>query len=96
MELYKNFEKQEDDGSMLRLMFTKLKSEVKMIVQKCSQLDVKLLEANKKFESSEKDLTYSRFVIQQVKILNEILAWNQIRLPLLFSLRQKWNHCLNL
>ena len=74
MELYKNFEKQEDDGSMLRLMFTKLKSEVKMIVQKCSQLDVKLLEANKKFESSEKDLTYSRFVIQQVKILNEILA----------------------
>lgn len=74
MELFKSFEKQEEDGSMLRLMFTKLKSEVKMIVQKCSQLDVELMEANKKFDSSEKDLTNSRFVIQQVKILNEILA----------------------
>ena len=54
---------------MARLYISKLKSEVKTLVQRCSHLDTQQAECSKKLDETEKDLSGSKLVIQQVQAM---------------------------
>ena len=59
-------DKIDEDFTVARLYISKMKSEVKSLVQRCSQLDASQTESNKKLEETEKSLSDCKLVIQQV------------------------------
>lgn len=58
-------DKIDEDFTVARLYISKMKSEVKSLVQRCSQLDASQTESNKKLEETEKSLSDCKLVIQQ-------------------------------
>lgn len=59
-------DKIDEDFTIARLYISKMKSEVKTLVQRCSQLNASQTESNKKLEETEKGLSDCKLVIQQV------------------------------
>ena len=59
-------DKIEDEFTMARLYTSKLKSEVKTVVQRCGQLDASQTECSKKLSDRDKELSDCRLLIQQV------------------------------
>jgi len=59
-------EKLDEELTVARLYINKMKSEVKSVVQRCSQLEVAQVEDNQKLGEMEKSLSDNRLLIQQV------------------------------
>lgn len=59
-------EKLDEELTVARLYINKMKSEVKNVVQRCSQLEVAQSEGNQKMGEMEKSLSDNRLLIQQV------------------------------
>ena len=60
-------EKIEEEFTFARLFVSKMKSEVKTLVQRCGQLETFQTENNKKLEDREKELSECKLLIQQVR-----------------------------
>ena len=59
-------EKFEEEFTVARLYISKMKSEVKTLVSRCGQLESFQQESSKKLEQSEKDLSETKLLVQQV------------------------------
>lgn len=61
-----NSEKIEEEFTVARLYISKMKSEIKTLVTRATQLESSQSEASTKLSSAEKDLSDCRLLIQQV------------------------------
>jgi len=61
-------DKIEEEFTVARLYVSKMKSEVKTLVQRCTQLDTSQTEMNSKLEEKEKELSDQKLLIQQHEI----------------------------
>jgi len=61
-------EKLDEELTVARLYISKLKSEVKNVVQRSSQLEAAQLEGTHKLDEMEKSLSDNRLLVQQVCI----------------------------
>lgn len=61
-----NSEKIEEEFTVARLYISKMKSEIKTLVTRATQLESSQSEASTKLNSAEKDLSDCRLLIQQV------------------------------
>lgn len=66
--------KVDEDFTVARLYISKMKSEVKTLMQRCSQMESTQTESNKKLEELEKNLSDSKLVIQQVVIFGAFMT----------------------
>ncbi|XP_074659663.1 kinesin heavy chain-like isoform X3 [Tubulanus polymorphus] len=67
-------EKFEDEFTVARLFVSKLKSEAKTVVQRCGQLETSQAENIKKLDSSEKELSDTKLLVQQHEAKMKTLA----------------------
>ena len=61
-------DKMDEEFTMARLYISKVKSEVKSLVQRCSQLEIGQAENQRRLAETEKILSDSKLVIQQVHV----------------------------
>ena len=59
-------DKLDEELTVARLYINKMKSEVKNVVQRCSQLEVAQVDDAQKLEEMDKNLSDNRLLIQQV------------------------------
>jgi len=59
-------EKLDEELTVARLYINKMKSEVKNVVQRCSQLEVSQVEGTQKLNEMEKSLSDNRLLVEQV------------------------------
>ena len=62
-------DKIEEEFTVARLYVSKMKSEVKTLVQRCGTLETQQTEVNSKLEEKEKELSNQKLLIQQVNIV---------------------------
>ena len=62
-------EKIEEEFTMARLYISKMKSEVKTLVQHCNQLEAYQTETRQKLEERLKELDECKLLLQQVSVL---------------------------
>ena len=68
-------EKLDEELTVARLYINKMKSEVKNVVQRCSQLEVAQVEGTQKLEEMDKSLSDNRLLVQQVCRVNSCCFW---------------------
>jgi len=70
-------DKLDEELTVARLYINKMKSEVKNVVQRCSQLEVAQVEGSQKLDEMDKTLSDNRLLIEQVCHVNtcRFLYW---------------------
>ena len=61
-------DKIDEEFTMARLHVSKLRSEVKNIVQRCAQLEAVQADSNRKLDDAARNLADGRLIIQQVTV----------------------------
>ena len=63
-------EKLDEELTVARLYINKMKSEVKNVIHRCSQLEVSQVEGTQKLDEMEKSLSDNRLLVEQVRHVN--------------------------
>jgi len=71
-------EKLDEELTVARLYINKVKSEVKSVVQRCSQLEVAQADGTQKLDEMEKSLSDNRLLVQQVRVFF-VMIWTTWR-----------------
>ena len=66
-------EKLEEEFTVARLYISKMKSEVKTLVQRCGLLETSQQDSQKRLESQDKEISEAKLLIQQVRLAGQIL-----------------------
>jgi kinesin family protein 5 len=64
-----SIEKLEEEFTMTRLFVSRVKSEVKVVVQRSGQLETSQAQMSKKLEDRERELTEAKLLVQQVNFV---------------------------
>ena len=65
-----SIEKIEEEFTMTRLFVSRIKSEMKVVVQRCGQLETSQSNVSKKLEEREKELSEAKLLVQQVSFFS--------------------------
>ena len=76
-------DKLDEELTVARLYISKVKSEVKSVVQRCSQLEVVQVEGSQKLDEMEKSLSDNRLLVQQVHVFSMII-WTSLCVRLMY------------